>query len=114
MNKKLFWGLIVIVLLLGTTFVFKMIQDHGEIQELKKVLSEAEKMLEDRNKTNGHYHADGSWHEGTHAEHAKGDEITNKANSTPKLVDYTFKLPEFKSDLPNELPAEYPTDSEIQ
>lgn len=130
MSKKMFWGLgALIILLLGTAFVFITVRDRAEIRQLKKELAEYKQMLKTgmnppfgvkhmnpydarpdpdiieqnyRNKPNDGYEY--VWH----GDHWCRVEDTD---SSP-VKDDTFDI--LQTDLPDELPAEFPTDEELQ
>ena len=85
MNRKLYWGLAaLIILILGTAFVLFIQHERAETQQLKDELAEAQKMLEDSRKPveqvpvdftkpppgksfegGGHWHGD-EWHDAPH------------------------------------------------
>lgn len=50
MSKKMYWGLAVLIVIFIAGGVFWFINDHSEMQQLQKELTEATKMLEDRQK----------------------------------------------------------------
>ena len=81
MNKKLYWGLGVLIILLmigATVFVFiKDRKDRAEIQQLEKELEALQKRKEDQNTPevskeehppHPHFHEDGTFHEGVSPE----------------------------------------------
>ena len=83
MNKKLYWGLgVLIILLIGTT-VFLLVKDRtdrAEIRQLKKELEALQKRKEDQNTPevskeehppHPHFHEDGTFHVGEHADEPK-------------------------------------------
>ena len=51
MNKKWYWGIATLVVLLGSAFVFITIRDRAEIRKLKEDLAEAQKIYEKHNRT---------------------------------------------------------------
>ncbi len=77
MTRKIYWGIaILIVLLIGVSAVLLMRTTDtepknvykGDVEPSQEVVKRVDK--EQTTKPSGHYHADGTWHEGTHAEHA--------------------------------------------
>ena len=83
MNKKLYWGLgVLIILLIGAT-VFLLVKDQAdraEIRQLEKELEALQKRKEDQNTsevskeehpTHPHFHEDGTFHVGEHADEPK-------------------------------------------
>ena len=131
MNRKMYWGIAALIILLGTAFVFIMLRNQAEIRELKRQLAEAEKLLETginqptgvnsfntrpdpdiirqnyENKPN-----DGNeyvWH-GDHWHRVPNPDAPRYVDTEP-----TYEKPEWpKSDLPDKLPAVLPTSAEIQ
>lgn len=86
MNRKLYWGLgVLIAVLICATFVFLTIRNQAEIRQMEADLELTKKRIEDLNtrkhvqpitdaakqsafdtNENGHFHEDGTWHEGAH------------------------------------------------
>ncbi len=90
MRKKMIWGfgaLILIIGLVGVSAVLLMRNTdtepkrvyRGDVEPSQKPVKRVDK--EQTTKPNGHYHSDGTWQEGTHAEHANVPE-----NPTPRTV----------------------------
>ena len=116
MEKKMKWGLATLLLLLGIAAVFLFIDKDTETepkmtlgQPTKDLLKQGVKLPQQANVSDTQKPPppdDGReyvWH-GNH-----WDPV-----DAPKLVDSLFEAPELKSDLPDELPADFPTDAEIQ
>ena len=116
MEKKMIWGLATLILLLGIAAVFLFIDKDTETepemtlgQPTKDLLKQGVKLPQQANVSDTQKPPppdDGReyvWH-GNH-----WDPV-----DAPKLVDSLFEAPELKSDLPDELPADFPTDAEIQ
>ena len=115
MKKEMKWGLATLILLLGIAAVFIFIDQNAELRQLEQETADSIKQLEERNNPQVVDVSDTQkppppddgreyeWH-GTH-----WDPV-----DAPKLVDSLFEAPELKSDLPDELPADFPTDAEIQ
>ena len=115
MKKEMKWGLATLLLLLGIAAVFIFLDQNAELQQLEQETADSIKQLEERNNPQVVDVSDTQkppppddgreyeWH-GTH-----WDPV-----DAPKLVDSLFEAPELKSDLPDELPADFPTDAEIQ
>ena len=115
MKKQMKWGLATLLLLLGIAAVFIFLDQNAELQQLEQETADSIKQLEERNNPQVVDVSDTQkppppddgreyeWH-GTH-----WDPV-----DAPKLVDSLFEAPELKSDLPDELPADFPTDAEIQ
>ena len=115
MKKEMKWGLATLILLLGIAAVFIFLDQNAELQQLEQETADSIKQLEERNNPQVVDVSDTQkppppddgreyeWH-GTH-----WDPV-----DAPKLVDSLFEAPELKSDLPDELPADFPTDAEIQ
>ncbi len=121
MNKKLYWGLLALIILLGTAFVVIMLHDRAEIRKLKEELAdvkEQEKHVPQqadvgnrppRDARAGHkweWHGD-HWHEMPIAQ----NDVPNQTQASDEIVFEPFEL---KSNLPDELPIEFPTDAELQ
>lgn len=80
MKGRKYWGLaILIILLIGASVFMLMHNTDTEPEKVYKDVVEPSKEVVDglrqsqmkpAEETIGHYHADGTWHEGTHAEHA--------------------------------------------
>ncbi len=73
MYKKLYWGLGVLMLLIIGAFVFLIVRNQAEIQEMKREAAAVQKQLQQRNAQQvpqeahsapGHFHEDGTFHEG--------------------------------------------------
>lgn len=77
MNRKLYWGLAAFILLIiGGVFLF--VKDQAEIRQLEQEVAEANKQLQQHNAeqvrkmpqeqhpAQGHFHDDGTFHEGEH------------------------------------------------
>ena len=115
MKKQMKWGLATLILLLGIAAVFIFLDQNAELQQLEQETADSIKQLEERNNPQVVDVSDTQkppppddgreyeWH-GTH-----WDPV-----DAPKLVDSLFEAPELKSDLPDELPADFPTSAEIQ
>ena len=115
MKKEMKWGLATLLLLLGIAAVFIFLDQNAELQQLEQETADSIKQLEERNNPQVVDVSDTQkppppddgreyeWH-GTH-----WDPV-----DAPKLVDSLFEAPELKSDLPDELPADFPTSAEIQ
>ncbi len=83
MNKKLYWGLGVLIILLIGAMVFLLVKDRAdraEIRQLEKELEALQKRKEDQNASEVskeehpphlHFHEDGTFHEGEHADEPK-------------------------------------------
>ena len=106
MTHRTFWGLGVLILLLGTAFVFITVRDRAEIRQLKKDNAEANKLQEEHNQqkqtpidytkpppgktfaNGGHWH-NGEWHDEQHAPIAQPVEepiISQVPSAPPKKV----------------------------
>ena len=105
MNRKIYWGLaVLIVLLIGAT-VFVVIKDQAEMRQLEKEFAEAEKPVKVRDKPSqpiadnrlpppgksfeggGHWH-DGEWHD---APHDTPTAPTVSKSSRYKILDGGYK-----------------------
>lgn len=119
MNRKMKWGLAILIILLGTATVLIIQHERAEIRELQRQLAESNKLRETgineshtrhdiiqqnyENKPN-----DGNeyvWH-GDHWHRVVEPE-------PPKAIDPDV-LALTTSDLPDELPADFPTDEELR
>ena len=121
MNKKLYWGLLALIILLGTAFVFILMHDRAEIRKLEEELADVKEQEQHvpqqadvgnrppRDARAGHkweWHGD-HWHEMPIAQ----NDVPNQTQASDEIVFEPFEL---KSDLPDELPVEFPTDAELQ
>lgn len=121
MNKKLYWGLLALIILLGTAFVFILMHDRAEIRKLKEELADVKEQEQHvpqqadmgnrlpRDARAGHkweWHGD-HWHEMPIAQ----NDVPNQTQASDEIVFEPFEL---KSNLPDELPVEFPTDAELQ
>lgn len=133
MTHRTYWGLAALSILLGTAFVFIMLRNQAEIRELKRQLVEPEKLRE-----SGINPPTGVNKFNTRPEDIIRQNYENKPNDGNEYVwhgDHWHRVPDpdrtrfedmdfssvkssradfFKSDLPDKLPAEFPTDEEIQ
>lgn len=70
MKKQIYWGLAALILLIiGGVFLF--VKNQAEIRQLEQEVAEADKLLQQHNaqqvrKEKGHFHDDGTFHEGEH------------------------------------------------
>lgn len=124
MTHRTFWGLGVLILLLGTAFVFITVRDRAEIRQLKKEAAEAKKLEKSMKEQpvakadelppakpgykwvphGGHFHqvpidAPDTWQGEPHE---------------PKSQDSLSGVPKFKLDLPDEIPEKFPTEAELR
>ncbi len=75
MSKKLYWGLATLIfLLIVGAFVFLIVKNQAEIRQLERDAAAVQKQLQQQNAqqvpqgehpTQGHFHDDGTFHEGT-------------------------------------------------
>ena len=102
MNKKLYWGLAALIILLGIGAVLIYQHDRAEIRQLEKELAETNKMLEDRNKAktekpvadvikpstgeNLHQHADSTLHNGTHQTPIVENDVPTEAKAADGIL----------------------------
>ena len=123
MRRKLYWGLgvFIVLFIIGAVFVF--LDDRAENKQIEKELGEAQK-LEAQNKAENTPQVKGisdvkptdgpGFKEVRHGDHR--DKIPNL--NEPRLVgtdsSSDMSVLELKSDLPDKLPTEFPTDAEIQ
>ena len=80
MKGRIYWGVAILIILLIGAFVFMLMRNTDTEPEkvYKDVVEPSKEVMDDlrqsqmkpAEETVGHYHADGTWHEGTHAEHA--------------------------------------------
>ena len=117
MKKHKIWRLATLILLLGIATVFLIIDKDTDTepkmtlgQPTKDLLKQGVKLPQQARTSDAEQRPlppdngrEYEWH-GTH-----WDPV-----DAPKLVDSLFEAPELKSDLPDELPADFPTDAEIQ
>ena len=116
MEKHKIWGIAILLLLLGIAAVFLIIDKDTETkpkttlgQPTKDLLKKGVKLPQQANTSDTQRPPppdDGReyvWH----------DNHWNPVDA-PKLVDSLVEAPELKSDLPDELPTDFPTNSEIQ
>lgn len=84
MNRKMLGGIIILVVLIGIAGVFLMIDRDTELKKVynppseevlqkirddlpvRKAQEASKPQLPEENRETGHWHADGTWHEGTH------------------------------------------------
>ena len=71
MSKKLYWGLVTLILLIIGAFVFLIVKNQLEIRQLEREAAEAQKWWQQRNAqqepqgkhpAQGHFHEDGTFH----------------------------------------------------
>ena len=120
MRYKLYWGLgILIVLLIGAV----MVNQHAKNRELEKQLAEAEKLTnqikERKTSENNPPVAREGFKMVPHGDH--WHEVPIDAPDTwqgephaPKSMDSFSEVPKFKSDLPDEIPENFPTEAELR
>ena len=120
MRYKLYWGLgILIILLIGAV----MVNQHAKNRELEKQLAEAEKLTnqikERKTSENNPPVAREGFKMVPHGDH--WHEVPIDAPDTwqgephaPKSMDSFSEVPKFKSDLPDEIPENFPTEAELR
>ncbi len=73
MSKKLYWGFATLILLIIGAFVFLIVKNQAEIRQLERDAAAVQKQLQQQNAqqvpqgehpTQGHFHDDGTFHEG--------------------------------------------------
>ena len=115
MNKKLYWGLGVLFILIIGGFVFLLVQQKAELAKLKEDFAlPTEKVAENENnqKTpqNGHWHGD-EWHDEPHTpivdvadETSQQSEVARSNFSVPGEVEFS-QLPKLPADIdPDDIP----------
>ncbi|MDE0484639.1 MAG: hypothetical protein OXI67_18840 [Candidatus Poribacteria bacterium] len=75
MNKKIYWGIVTLILLIIGAFVFLIVKNQAEIRQLERETAAVQKQLQQQNAqqvpqgehpAEGHFHDDGTFHEGEH------------------------------------------------
>lgn len=125
MSKRMSWGLGVLIVLVITGVSYMFAVQSAKIQQLKKDAAVAEKLLEDSNKHQnqepdvgnkppGPAQAGFEWE--WHGDHWCEVPVaqSDARHETPESEEIVFEPFELKSDLPDELPAKFPTDAELQ
>ncbi len=119
MKNKFYWGLAILIILIITgTTVF--VKEQAEIRELKEQLAEAEKLanqIEERKAAeNNPPPAELGFKWVRHGDHWDKVPVTQSEvpHQTPASEEIALESSVLKSDLPDKLPANFPTDAELQ
>ena len=98
MTRRMYWGIAVLIILLGTAAFFFIKSEMEFAKYMKETEAELAKYKEPLEKQKGHYHADGTFHheEDPNADHAPSVEV-------PKIKP-SVKPPKKTSDVPKPKP----------
>jgi len=112
MSKKLYWGIVTLILLIIGAFVFLIVKNQAEIRQLKKE-SAALQMQRQQEKSEqvpqGHFHDDGTFHAGEPPDPIQQDGTPQSERHDEPKVQYTApKGAVLKPDFPKVDPKEDP------
>lgn len=92
MTRRIYWGLAILIILLAGVSVVTLTRTtdtepvpvYKDVEPSQKLVKSVDK--EQITKTIGHYHSDGTWHEGTHTEHANVPENPTFSTVPEKVI----------------------------
>ncbi len=98
MKKQIYWGLAALILLIiGGVFLF--VKNQAEIRQLEREVAEADKLLQQHNaqqmqKEKGHFHDDGTFHEGAPTDPIQTDTHSREYQPAPVQIPEGITDPE--------------------